>query len=112
MNEMERFNKLDQEDKDNLTTYMIFNETIDILKIDDKEININDILEIKDLVMEVYLDDEYYNYSPTKIAAFITYCYIDNNCSLKNIENTNNYDILNAIECDDYDFYKDDELER
>lgn len=112
MNEMKRFNKLDQEDKDNLTTYMIFNEIIDTLKNDDKEININDILEIKDLVMDVYLDDEYYNYSPTKIADYITIGYLDNNISLDKLEESDRTDMYMGIDNDDYDWLLENEMER
>lgn len=112
MNILEMYKRLSNEDKSHLTVYCIYDSIYDVARNEGFEISDEIAVDIQELAHELYLDDEYYNLSQSKIADFITRCYINDNSFLEKIENTDYSDILQAIDEDDYDFYKDDEMER
>ncbi|MDO5568590.1 MAG: hypothetical protein Q4G04_00555 [bacterium] len=112
MNVLENYKKLSNEDKNNLTSYCIYRSIYDVASNNDVILDDKVVESIKELSMEVYLDDETYNYSESEISDFITNCYLNNNQSLDKIADADYCDILQAMEIDDNSFYRDDDFER
>ena len=112
MNTLEMYRKLSKEDKNNLTKYCIYNSIFDVAR--NKEIDIDDnvVEEIQDLAYNSYLKDEFYKFSSSEIAFFLTKCYVNDKDFIQKANEISYHDILQAINDDDYDFYKDIELER
>ena len=111
MNKLEMYKELSNEDKSNLTIYCIFDSIYDASRNNNADIDDDKVLDIQELSYELYLDDEYYNLSQSKIAYFITECYIKDDKFLDKVEDIDYSDILEAINDDDLDFYKEDETE-
>ncbi len=111
MNILEMYKRLSNEDKSNLTTYCIYDSIYDVSK--NQGINIDDetVINIQEVSYNLYLDDEYSNLSASQIAYFLTECYIKDSSFMEKIKNIDYDDILQAIENDNYDFYKE-EMER
>lgn len=112
MKNLEMYKKLSNEDKSNLTIYCIFDSIYDVARNHEVDIEDGIVLDIQELSHDVYLDDEYYNFSQSKIADFITECYVNDNDFLNKIKDISYSDILDAIENDNYDFYKDTNFEQ
>lgn len=110
MNSLEMYKKLSDEDKKNLTEYSIYNSIYIIAKNQDYEISDSEVATIKELSYYVYLKDEYYNFSPSRISDFITYGYLEHNIPLEKFGEMSWSDILIAIDDDDYSF--EERLER
>lgn len=112
MNTLEMYRRLSNDDKGNLTIYCIYDSIYSIAKYNDVELEDGVVKNIQELSYDLWLDDEYLNLSETKISDFITQCYINDNSFLKKLEDIDYSDLLQAVEDDNYDFYKDNELER
>ena len=112
MNILEMYKKLSNEDKTNLTIYCIYDSIYDVSK--NEEINIDDetAINIQELSYNLYLDDEYNNLSASQIAYFLTECYAKDNSFMEKIKDMDYDDILQAVEDDNHDFYKEEEMER
>ena len=52
------------------------------------------------------------NLSASQIAYFLTECYVKDNTFMEKVDDIDYDEILQAVEDDDYDFYKDEEMER
>lgn len=112
MNLLDNYKKLSKEDKGNLTMYQIYNSIYDTSSEYDYKISDDIVKDIGELSYDLYLEDEMYKLSSSDIAKFITEEYIDDNDFLDKIEDISYDKILEAIDDDDKDFYKDDEMER
>lgn len=111
MNSLERYKMLSNEDKSNLTIYSIYDSIYDVAKNEDINISDDIVTGIKELAYDLYLDDEYMNLSAPQIAFFLTECYAKDNSFMDKVADMDYSDILQAIDNDNYDFYKD-EMER
>jgi hypothetical protein len=111
MNILEMYKKLSKEDKANLTVYGIYDSIYNVAR--NEEIEISDKLatDIQELAYDLYLEDEYMNLSSSQIAYFLTECYAKDNTFMDKVDDIDYDDILQAVEDDDLDFYKD-EMER
>lgn len=112
MTTLEMYKTLSEQDKKNLTVYSIYNSIYTIAKNNSYEITDNAVERIKDLSHYLYLKDEYYNLSSSRISDFITECYIKNNDSLNKLEDANWSDILEAVDNNNYEFCNENEIER
>ena len=112
MNILEMYKRLSNEDKSHLTVYCIYDSIYDVVKNQDYEITDKVAVDLQELAYDLYLEDNGYKLSQSEIAHFLTNCYINDNSFLYKIEDTDYSDILEAISDDDYEFYKDEELER
>ena len=112
MNILERYKQLSNEDKANLTIYTIYDSIYDVFR--NREISFEDevVKEIQELAYDLYLEDEYYKSSASKIAYFLADCYASDKKFLKKIEDIDYCDILEAIDSNDIDFFKEEELEK
>ena len=108
----EKYKNLTKEDKDNAILYAIYNSIIEISKDNNVELSEKEIERIQSQSYDLYIEDDYYKLSPIAISDFITQCYIDNNEFLDKIDLLKYEYIYDAIKNNDYDFYKDDEMER
>lgn len=111
MNKLEMYKQLSNEDKTNLTIYCIYDNIYNTIKDSGFKIEDDKILDIQELSYDLYLEDDYYNLSISKIASFITECYMRDNEFLEKIDDIEYLEILQAIDDDDLDFYKDEEFE-
>ncbi len=111
MNILEMYKRLSNEDKANLNIYCIYDSIYDVSK--NEEINVDDetAINIQELSYNLYLDDEYSNLSTSQIAYFLTECYAKDNSFIEKIKDMDYDDILQAVEDDNHDFYKE-EIER
>lgn len=111
MNILEMYKKLSNEDRANLEIYCIYNSIYDVSK--NEEINIDDetVTNIQELSYDLYLDDEYNNLSANQITYFLTECYAKDNSFMEKVKDMDYNDILQAVEDDNHNFYKE-EMER
>ena len=107
MNILEMYKKLPKEDKTNLTTYCIYDSIYDASK--NAEVNIDDetAINIQELSYKLYLDDEYRNLSASQIAFFLAECYVKDNSFMEKVKDMDYENILQAVEDDNSDFYKE-----
>lgn len=112
MNTLEMYKRLSNEDKGNLTIYCIYDSIYSVARNEEKKLDDEIIKDIQELSYDLYLEDEYYNLSQAKIADFITRGYVENNNFLKILEDIDYSDILQAIDEDDIEIYKENEMER
>lgn len=112
MNQLEMYKRLSNEDKKNLISYLIYDSVYDVARSEEVEISDEIAMDIQELAYDLYLADEYYNVSSSRIAFFLAKCYSKDKESLNTIKEINYDDVLEAITDGDYDFYKDDEMER
>lgn len=112
MDILERYKLLSNEDKSNLTIYTIYDSIYDVSR--NRKISFEDevVKEIQEIAYDLYLNDEYYNLSSSSIAYFLADCYANDKNFLKKIEDIDYSDILEAIDNDNIDFYKKNELEK
>lgn len=111
MNKLEMYKQLSNEDKSNLTIYCVYDRIYEAIISAGLEIDDDKVIEIEELSNDLYLYDEYYNLSQSRISYFLTECYIKDDNFLNKVDDIEYPDILEAIVDDDYDFYKDDEVE-
>lgn len=111
MNSLEKYKMLSDEDKTNLTIYCIYDSIYDVAKNEDIDISDDVVTDIKELAYDLYLEDEYMNLSAPQIAFFLTECYVKDNSFIDKMRDIDYSDILQAIDNDNYDFYKE-EMER
>lgn len=111
MNVLEKYKRLSNEDKTNLTIYCIYDSIYNVSK--NEEVNIDDetAINIQELSYNIHLDDEYFNFSASQIACFLTECYVKDNSFMEKIKDMDYNDILQAVDNDNHDFYKE-EMER
>lgn len=112
MNKLEMYKRLSNEDKSNLTAYCIYDSIYINARNSDKEISDEDVERIYELSHYLYLKDEYYDFSSSKIADYITIGYLDNNISLDKLEEVDRTDMYMGIDNDDYDWLLENEMER
>ena len=113
MNKLEMYKQLSNEDKFNITIYSIFDSIYDAARNNNVDITDDKVLDIQKLSYDLYLEDEYFNLSQSKIAYFITECYIKDNKFLDRVEDMGYSDILEAIDDNDLEFYEQEkEIER
>lgn len=112
MNKLEMYKRLLKEDKTNLTIYCIYDSIYDAAKNEEVEISDEVVMDIQELSYDLWLEDEYRNLSAPQIAYFITKCYVKDNEFMEKLEDIDYDYLLEAVEDDNYDFYKDDEMER
>ena len=112
MDILERYKQLSNEDKSNLTIYTIYDSIYDVSR--NREISFEDevVKEIQEIAYDLYLSDEYYNLSSSSIAYFLADCYASDKKKKKKIENMDYWDILEAIDNNNIDFFKVEELEK
>lgn len=111
MNSLERYKILSNEDKSNLTIYCIYDSIYDVAKNEDINIRDDVVTDIKELAYDLYLDDEYMNLSASQIAFFLTECYAKDSSFMNKIDDMDYSEILEAVDNNDYNFYKE-EMER
>lgn len=111
MKSLEMYKELSQEDKKNLTTYCIYDSIYTVAQNENYKISDDEVERIKNLSHYLYLKDEYYNLSPARISDYITIGCIEHEIPLEKYEDMNWNDILELVDNDNYDFYKD-EMER
>ena len=112
MNKLEMYKALSKEDKDNLSIYNIFNSIFCIARNNNYEITNEEVERLEEVAYHLYLKDEYYNLSESRIADFISECYIEHNISLDELEDTKWSDLLESINNDSYDLFNKEEMER
>lgn len=111
MNILEMYKKLSKEDKSNLTVYCIYDSIYDASRNHGIDISDEIATNIQELAYDLYLDDEYRNLSASQIAFFLTECYAKDEKFIEKVEDLDYDDILQAVEDDKHDFYKE-EMER
>ena len=112
MNILEMYKRLSKEDKSHLTVYCIYDSIYDVSRNENIEISDEVAVNIQQLAYDLWLDDEYMNLSASQIAYFLTECYVKDNTFMEKVDDIDYDEILQAVEDDDYDFYKDEEMER
>ncbi len=112
MNTLEMYKILSDEDKSNLTIYCIYDGIYDAAKNENFEISDKVAMDIQEFAYELYLDDEFTNLPASQIAFFLTECYTKDEKFLDKVKDMDYDYILEAVENDNGDFYKDDEIER
>lgn len=112
MNILEMYKRLSNEDKSHLTVYCIYDSIYDVARNESTEISDEVAVDIQQLAYDLWLDDEYMNLSATQIAYFLTECYVKDNTFMEKVDDIDYDDILQAVEDEDYDFYKEEEMER
>lgn len=112
MNKLEMYKRLSNEDKSNLTIYCIYDSIYINARDYDKEISDDDVERICELSHYLYLKDEYYNFSSSKIADYLTIGYLEHNISLDKLEEADRSDIYMGIDNDEYDWLLENEMER
>lgn len=111
MNILERYKKLPVDDKKHLTLYCIYNEIYSSAQNNNFEISDEDVMTIQEKSYDLYINDNYGHMSAPEIAYFLTDCYSKDDLFLNKIEDYEDYQILQAVEDYDLNFYKEDELE-
>lgn len=112
MNQLEMYKRLSNEDKANLTIYLIYDSIYDVARNEEVEITDEVAMDIQELAYNLYLDDEYNNLSASQIAFFLAECYSKDNEFLEKIDGFDADYILESVENDYHDFYKEIEIER
>ena len=112
MNILEMYKRLSNEDKSHLTVYCIYDSIYDVARNEDFDLSDKVAIDIQQLAYDLWLDDEYMNLSASQIAYFLTECYVKDNTFMDKVEDIDYDEILQAVEDDDYDFYKEEEMER
>lgn len=112
MNKLEMYKKLSNDDKSSLTVYSIYRSIYIIAKNLDKVIDDNSVQRICDLSYHLYLKDDSYNFSESRIADYLTNGYLDENISLDKMEEIDRFRIYEGIESDTYDIFFNEEKER
>ena len=112
MDILERYKQLSNEDKSNLTMYTIYDSIYDVSRNREILLDDNTVKKIQELAYDLYIEDEYYNFSSDKIAYFLTECYSIDKDFLNKVDDIDYDDILEAIDNDDINFFKDNEMER
>jgi phage terminase small subunit len=112
VNILEMYKRLSKEDKSHLTIYCIYDSIYETARNQDYELDDNTAMNLQELAYDLYLEDNGYKLSQSEIADFLTNCYVNDNSFLEKVEDIDYSDILEAISDDDYDFYKDEEMER
>lgn len=112
MNKLEMYKKLSNDDKSSLTVYSIYRSIYIIAKNLDKVIDDNSVQRICDLSYHLYLKDDNYNFSESRIADYLTNGYLDENISLDKMEEIDRFSIYEGIESDTYDIFFNEEKER
>lgn len=108
MKTLDRYKKLSDEDKYNMALYCIYNYIYDAAKNEEFDICDEDVINISKFSYELYLDNEVRKLSAPDIAYFLTNCYMKDSSFLNKMRNMNYDDILQAVEDDNYDFYKEE----
>ena len=112
MNILEMYKRLSNEDKGNLTIYTIYDSIYSSARNEEIELKDEVAKNIQELSYDLYIEDDNYKLSAQEIADFITRCYSNDYKFLEKIEDISYDDILEAIDNNDYDFYKNNEMER
>lgn len=110
MNILDRFKKLPDDDKKHLTIYCIYNEIYNSAQNNNFEITDEEAMTIQEKSYDLYINDNYGHMPASEIAYFITDCYSKDNSFLEKIDDLEDYQILQAVEDYDLNFYKEDEL--
>ena len=103
MNKLKMYKVLSNEDKDNLSIYNIYNSIYCIAR--------NNNYEISDEEVE-RLEEVAHHLSESRIADFISRCYIENTLSLNELENAKWSDLLEIINNESYDLFNKNGIER
>ena len=111
MNILENYKKLPDEDKKHLTIYCIYNDIYDCARNNNYEISDEDAISIQERSYDLYLNDEYNHLSAPNIAYFLTDCFCNDKEFLSKLDDLEEYQILQAVEDYDLNFYKEEELE-
>ena len=112
MNKLKMYKVLSNEDKDNLSIYNIYNSIYCIARNNNYEIDNEEVERLEEVAHYLYLKDEYYNLSESRIADFISECYIEHNISLDELEDAKWSDLLEGIDNDSYDLFNKNGIER
>lgn len=107
----EKYKNLSNDDTDNLLKYVIYDSIIDISRENNIVLSENEIEKLQSKSYGLYIEDDYYKLSPIAISDFITQCYIKDNDFLNKIDLLKNEYIYDAIENNNYNFYKDEDKE-
>ena len=111
MDILERFKNLSNEDKKHLSIYCIYNEIYCSAESNSFDISDDDAMKIQEKSYELYLNDKYGCSSAPDIAYFLTDCYSKDALFLNKLNEFEDYQILDAVEDYDLNFYKEDELD-
>lgn len=112
MNSLNNYRKLSDEDKRDLTDYIIYRSIEDNCNEKSMTLSDNEIIDIKEVALDFYLDDCSSNLSVSRITDFITINYLDNNITLEELNEVDRQDLYEAIYEDCIEMIKNDELER
>ena len=111
MNILEKFKNLSNEDKKHLSIYCIYNEIYGSAESNNFDISDEDAMRIQEISYELFLNDKYGCSSAPNIAYFLTDCYSKDSLFLNKLDDFEDYQILEAVEDYNLNFYKEDELE-
>lgn len=114
IDELEMYKKLSKQDKNNLLDYSIYNDIYCMANINNYNISDVEVNRIKDLTLTIYLKDDTYGFSTSKISDYLSDAVEKANISLDTLERKNYYDLLEKINEDDFNFDEEenDEEER
>lgn len=112
MNSLNNYRKLSDEDKRDLTDYIIYRSIEDNCNEKSMTLSDNEIIDIKEVALDFYLDDCSGDLSVSRITDFITINYLDNNITLEELNEVDRQDLYEAIYEDCIEMIKNDELER
>ena len=112
MNILEMYKRLTKEDKSHLTVYCIYDSIYDVARNERVDLSDEVAINIQQLAYDLWLDDEYMSLSAPQIAYFLTECYAKDNTFIEKVDDIDYDEILQAVEDDDYEFYKVEDLER
>ena len=104
---LEMYKTLSDKDKLNLIEYCIFKSIYDVARNEYVELSDDIVKAIEEFAYDLYIEDSTYKLSQSEIGCFITECYINDNNFLEKVEDTSYSDILEAIDNNYYDFYKE-----
>lgn len=112
MEKLEMYKRLSKEDKLNITIYCIYDSIYINARNYEKELSDEYAKRICELSHYLYLKDEYYNFSSSKIADYITIGYLEHNIPIEKLEEADRTDMYMGIDTDDYDWLLENEMER
>ena len=112
MNSLNNYRKLSDEDKRDLTDYIIYRSIEDNCNEKSMTLSDNEIIDIKEVALDFYLDDCSSNLSVSRITDFITINYLDSNITLEELNEVDRQDLYEAIYEDCIEMIKNEEIER
>lgn len=112
MNSLNNYRKLSDEDKRDLTDYIIYRSIEDNCNEKSMKLSDNEIIDIKEVALDFYLDDCSGDLSLSQITDYITISYLSNMININQLYDADYADLYDAIKDYDYNFIKSEDMER